>query len=1356
MLKRSSPQRRGVILLIVLALLTLFAILGLTFVYYASAAAGAARLERESLAATRPDADPELLLAHFLGQLLYDAPDDETGVYSALRGHSLARNLFGYKDGANDVPFNGTGRLHFPGPLGKYDDELINYTYFATDAFLRDPERLGLRSGLQDKRAPFAGGFNAPYTYPDLNNLFLAAVKAGPLSSQNASEGTVLLPSFHRPWLFGRLTDRNNPNWSKPEGKYLLLRPRPTEMGPGFPYPEDEGGDVKNLPGGPGYYDPFTKQMHANDSVWIDLDFPVLRTADGRKYKPLFAPLIVDLDNRVNLNVHGNVRGRGYLEHASNTGRGAWEVNPSWLSGKRNTPEWPDLLKGDGRHGGRYGLTNQPHSPQPAGPFVVPRFYAPTDFDASDEKKNGRPSDRIHLPGSAPTAAFWCFPEVPAGYGDGDASERKGNPNLFNPLRPTAPDRLLGLGSLEGLLRYGDTGTEALDGELFRLCPNAFRNPSEPAGSAKRRQLVTLHSFDTDRPGVTPWFRPGAPNFLKMSPDSLPAGSAVAPPSLSEFLVPQPQGEFGSDGRTAAAVTALRRLDLNRHLPDYPNPDANGRITDLVGFNVAQTARQHFAAEIFERLWQVTGAGNPYDPAVLPPPGAAGYDVDRWNALRWLAQLAANIVDFIDSDDYSTPFNWYPAYPGKPSGEWVFGTELPRVLLNEAYVEYANDPADKGLLQKDKRATKLKANVWVELHNPFKDDPPLTAPWRRGAARLEMPESGPGTADGYAVYRLIIAPLKVDIRQPDNVTGDPPGAWSVVSRFTPEPDFPALASVDTRLLLPANTANRNGYFGPPGSNEGFYVLGPALDPARENDPFPQAARDQPLATLRRPEMSYLVDAIGGNLPAPSLLLQRLACPHLPPNPLPGRPVDPTRPLNPYLTVDYLRDVTPNYAALIGVDGPDEPPVKPVRERFSVGKRQPYAAHPSQLKPQAPKPAAGDQPRHTFFRHNADQDTPGPNVQSAPPSYPPFDWLVHLDRPLVSPMELLHVSAYKPHELTQEFINPQGKLKPFNHRAPWFDEDLKGANPPQSHRLYRALEFLTTHNETVGMMQAVTTSPKPVASGSDQVVQPREIAGVTASGGTWRIEPGTTLVLDQGKPNEEAVRVKVVAAGQFSADFLRPHAAGFTIRPTTISERVPGKINLNTVWDEETFLALCDPQPSNGFNEAVAREAFKQLQKSRTVKGEAPGPGDKPFHSLSAGLSPVTGDALLSASGLPDTLLRANENGDLLLSVPSVTHPTEKYELLTKIFNNTTVRSNVFAVWVTVGFFEVTDDTTRPVKLGAEVGRAEGRHVRHRMFAIVDRSVLTANPGPRRRFDLRADPSPGAPAGRVVPYISVIE
>src|SRR5262249_7453426 len=151
---------------------------------------------------TRPDVEPEQLLAYFLGQLLYDCPDDPRGVYSGLRGHSLSRNMLGlnYQVGAdgrirrnaaselvdaagsvlNDVPFNGTGRLHFdpklPFPLvpngspAKDDYNLINYTYFPGDRFLRDPERPGWRLGLRpagqpDNRRAFAGGFNAPYTY---------------------------------------------------------------------------------------------------------------------------------------------------------------------------------------------------------------------------------------------------------------------------------------------------------------------------------------------------------------------------------------------------------------------------------------------------------------------------------------------------------------------------------------------------------------------------------------------------------------------------------------------------------------------------------------------------------------------------------------------------------------------------------------------------------------------------------------------------------------------------------------------------------------------------------------------------------------------------------------------------------------------------------------------------------------------------------------------------------------------------------------------------------------------------------------------------------------------------------------
>jgi hypothetical protein len=64
---------------VVLSLLTLLALLGLTFVLYATASRESARVSLEAETLSRPDIDPEMLASYFLGQLLYDAPDDEGG-----------------------------------------------------------------------------------------------------------------------------------------------------------------------------------------------------------------------------------------------------------------------------------------------------------------------------------------------------------------------------------------------------------------------------------------------------------------------------------------------------------------------------------------------------------------------------------------------------------------------------------------------------------------------------------------------------------------------------------------------------------------------------------------------------------------------------------------------------------------------------------------------------------------------------------------------------------------------------------------------------------------------------------------------------------------------------------------------------------------------------------------------------------------------------------------------------------------------------------------------------------------------------------------------------------------------------
>ncbi|MDX2037390.1 MAG: hypothetical protein SFX72_12125 [Isosphaeraceae bacterium] len=71
------------------------------------------------------------------------------------------------------------------------------------------------------------------------------------------------------------------------------------------------------------------------------------------------------------------------------------------------------------------------------------------------------------------------------------------------------------------------------------------------------------------------------------------------------------------------------------------------------------------------------------------------------------------------------------------------------------------------------------------------------------------------------------------------------------------------------------------------------------------------------------------------------------------------------------------------------------------------------------------------------------------------------------------------------------------------------------------------------------------------------------------------------------------------------------------------------------------------------------------------------------------------------------------------------HPYFRTEWLQKVMNLTTVRTHQFAVWITIGFFEVTEtgaaSLAAPDKLGAELSLAAGRSLRYRSFFILDRT-----------------------------------
>lgn len=189
-------------------------------------------------------------------------------------------------------------------------------------------------------------------------------------------------------------------------------------------------------------------------------------------------------------------------------------------------------------------------------------------------------------------------------------------------------------------------------------------------------------------------------------------------------------------------------------------------------------------------------------------------------------------------------------------------------------------------------------------------------------------------------------------------------------------------------------------------------------------------------------------------------------------------------------------------------------------------------------------------------------------------------------------------------------------------------------------------------------------------------------------------------------------------------------------------REPGRVNLNTVVADEVAGGV-----KTGLTEANLTVS-RWSDSTKTIAdfdNDYPTRFPNPFRS-SGGLGLVPTQELMDAVDreVNATLLREN-GGNPLFAGTSTTdydntdrNPYFRYNPLAKLGNIAGTRSNVYAVWVTIGYFEAEPAVQIPglvtsaaelariypdgVRIGQEVGADSGEVQRSRAFFMIDRSI----------------------------------
>ena len=528
------------------------------------------------------------------------------------------------------------------------------------------------------------GGLNEDWDAADFQNAFLSWVQ------DNASHPTEIIPSFHRPalvrywfqWCRANIFEPNvsvdamfsDPNYqwqyfNNPPGpgagwgpmipatgtpstqlpiglvlrelrRRIIFRPLPEDH-PGFASADslpaatagaNPGFTLAGFGGAPGSFanrwDVDNTGDGVPESIWLDPLFPVKRTKDGRLYKTLIAPHIIDLDGRVNLNASDT----NLLAQIQLYGNYPVLVAPSppapnvQRRGQGLGPAEIDLRGIFGAGALRDQLLSGRHQPSGVAGGVGDDLLSYIDH-------RGLPRVFTH-----PGASYHSVPDLnglrrtgvdKGGHPVVDAyadytNYREGVNDTYEirMLNPTDDDTIYDAADMEGMLRSVDYDQSTLSNRLSGI-------PSD------RRNAVTTLSNDVPAPAS-----PSSPMLLaqeQVNPTGLPPTIMdVFRSKLINGGAPAASIDLNIDAMVAPEMRRGEPFDLNRPFgngrDDHQNPEAGGSY--VLGTWVAD--------DILE--W-ANGLG-----LTFPAPDG---NVADWGTISGNPNYAASTLDLVNDDPVS-------------------------------------------------------------------------------------------------------------------------------------------------------------------------------------------------------------------------------------------------------------------------------------------------------------------------------------------------------------------------------------------------------------------------------------------------------------------------------------------------------------------------------------------------------------------------------------------------------------------------------------------------------------------------------------------------------------------------------